>query len=395
MADFHNAGTGNGAGGQGYVSGPASSGAPGQGAGYQQAPGTWSNYSFNAYSQSGAAGYDSWVEPEAPEEDAAEPGSVSAGLPPQWGKALSVAGAVASIALIVGVGVWGYKLVARDVSGVPVVRAIEGPMRVQPVDPGGKPADHQGLAVNAVAAKGTASAPADRLVLAPQAVSLSDEDQPVAAGAAQPQLAAAEPIAQPEALSEEAVTDFQDGEVAALVEELTRGVPSLLDEESEPTPAAAPAIVQPEPLKPVVAAVAKAEVKPAVIAGPGVARSLRPIARPARVASRENVVQAALSTAADASASLDIDPATLPAGTRLAQLGAFESVAVAQAEWERLNGRFGDYLTGKKRVIQKASSGGRTFYRLRAMGFADLSDARRFCSALVAGNADCIPVTTR
>jgi hypothetical protein len=107
------------------------------------------------------------------------------------------------------------------------------------------------------------------------------------------------------------------------------------------------------------------------------------------------VVQAALSTAADASASLDIDPATLPAGTRLAQLGAFESVAVAQAEWERLNGRFGDYLTGKKRVIQKASSGGRTFYRLRAMGFADLSDARRFCSALVAGNADCIPVTTR
>ena len=30
-----------------------------------------------------------------------------------------------------------------------------------------------------------------------------------------------------------------------------------------------------------------------------------------------------------------------------------------------------------------------------AMGFAGLSDARRFCSALVAGNADCIPVTTR
>ncbi len=46
-------------------------------------------------------------------------------------------------------------------------------------------------------------------------------------------------------------------------------------------------------------------------------------------------------------------------------------------------------------MIQKAESGGRTFYRLRAMGFADLSDARRFCSALVAGNADCIPVTTR
>jgi hypothetical protein len=45
--------------------------------------------------------------------------------------------------------------------------------------------------------------------------------------------------------------------------------------------------------------------------------------------------------------------------------------------------------------VQKASSGGRVFYRLRAMGFDDLGDARRFCSALVAENADCIPVVTR
>ena len=60
-----------------------------------------------------------------------------------------------------------------------------------------------------------------------------------------------------------------------------------------------------------------------------------------------------------------------------------------------LSGRFSDYLAGKKRVIQRAESGGRIFYRLRAMGFADLADARRFCSALVAENADCIPVVTR
>ena len=57
--------------------------------------------------------------------------------------------------------------------------------------------------------------------------------------------------------------------------------------------------------------------------------------------------------------------------------------------------RFGDYLNGKDRIVQTAESGGRTFYRLRAHGFADLSDARRFCSALVAEGADCIPVVTR
>ena len=53
------------------------------------------------------------------------------------------AGAAVSLALIVGIGVWGYKMLARDVSGVPVVRAASGkPMRVQPEDPGGSPAMH-------------------------------------------------------------------------------------------------------------------------------------------------------------------------------------------------------------------------------------------------------------
>ena len=56
-----------------------------------------------------------------------------------------------SLALIVGIGVWGTKLIMRDVSGIPVVRAAEGPMRIQPENPGGLPADHQGLSVNDVA----------------------------------------------------------------------------------------------------------------------------------------------------------------------------------------------------------------------------------------------------
>ena len=67
----------------------------------------------------------------------------------QWAFGL---GAVVSLALVAGLGVWGYKLTVRDVSGVPVVRALEGPMRVLPTDPGGKLATHQGLAVNAVQA---------------------------------------------------------------------------------------------------------------------------------------------------------------------------------------------------------------------------------------------------
>ena len=52
-------------------------------------------------------------------------------------------------------------------------------------------------------------------------------------------------------------------------------------------------------------------------------------------------------------------------------------------------------MAERARVIQRADRGGRVFYRLRANGFSDVNDARRFCALLVANNADCIPVTVR
>ena len=77
----------------------------------------------------------------------------------------NLAGAAVSLALIAGVGVWGYKLMVRDVSGVPVVRAASGEMRVRPEEPGGQLARHQGLAVNAIAADGVAAGPVDQVTL--------------------------------------------------------------------------------------------------------------------------------------------------------------------------------------------------------------------------------------
>ena len=50
----------------------------------------------------------------------------------------ALAGATLSLALLVGVGVWSYNLIARDVAGVPVVRAVQGEMRIRPADPGGE-----------------------------------------------------------------------------------------------------------------------------------------------------------------------------------------------------------------------------------------------------------------
>ena len=47
------------------------------------------------------------------------------------------------------------------------------------------------------------------------------------------------------------------------------------------------------------------------------------------------------------------------------------------------------------RVIEAAHSGGSVFYRLRAHGFNDERDARRFCAALIDQKMDCIPVLIR
>ena len=283
----------------------------------------------------------------------------------------NLAGAVVSLALIVGIGVWGYKILVRDVSGVPVVRAAEGPMRIQPDDPGGRQALNQGLAVNEVAAEGTAAGPVEQLILAPEPLDLTLEDTPrkemaEAAPAGEDATPAAE-ADEPRSAEDEAV---QLAAVQSLAQELSAGVAPL--EDLDPVTETAP------------------EAAPTPDATEGLRVSLRPKLRPAGLSNVQRV--AAVTTD---SGPRDVDPDSIATGTRLAQLGAYDSAEVARKEWTRLSGRFEDYLQDKDRVIQKAQSGGRTFYRLRAMGFDDLSDARRFCSALVAENAECIPVVTR
>lgn len=303
-------------------------------------------------------------------------------------------GAGLSLALVVGVGVWGYKLVMRDVSGIPVVRAVEGPMRVAPEDPGGRIARHEGLAVNHVAGTGATTPPPDRLVLAPKPLDLTDEDVPasrITAGATARPPEAVERVAL-ESAAEAPVAEAEDplqalaDRIAADAAPLTRieDAPGTgVFERGEATASAAQ--IAPGPKR---VSAPPSNAIPASV--PGVARSLRPSVRP------DGLRQAVLSTPAPVpDGPRELDPAELPKGTRLVQFGAYDSPEVARSEWARLDARFGDYLEGKDRVIEKATSGGRVFYRLRAHGFADLSDSRRFCAAFVAENADCIPVVAR
>ena len=274
------------------------------------------------------------------------------------------AGAALSVSLMAGLAVWGVELLQRDVSGVPVVRAIEGPMRIAPEDPGGLQAAHQGLSVNAVAADGELGDAAD-LTLAPDPVTLQGEDR--AAGTLDGLAAAARGDGADEAAPVRlAGTDLAVAEVLASLEEdgdsAFGGIPA-------PTPAVLTATD---------AAVA------AVMTPP------RPSPRPA-----DATLVRASASATPVPAAAETDPAAIAPGTRLVQLGAFGSAEVARAEWDRARAAFGPYLEGKSSVVSRTETGGKTFWRLRAVGFEDLADARRFCAVVVSAGENCIPVVQR
>jgi hypothetical protein len=280
-----------------------------------------------------------------------------------------LAGAACSVALVVGLGMWGYKLAVRDVNGVPVVKAMSGPMRIAPENPGGEVADHQGLAVNTVAALGTAAPPPERLVLAPRPLELAPEDSaglspvdPNAVAETAPALAApAVPVPVEPATTENLGPDPK-AVALALAEALAEPLPDTAEDGA------------------------------LQVAG----TTIRPRARPATAATSGEMPVALTDTTTVAATPLaEVDPAAIASGTRLVQLGAFDTPEQARAEWIKLSNQFGPALAGKALVVQAAESGGRTFYRLRAHGFADEASARSFCTTLLEQSASCIPVEQR
>ncbi len=283
-------------------------------------------------------------------------GFAPAAQAPRVTNLVNFAGAALSFALILGVSFWGYKLIVRDVSGIPVVRAMEGDMRVLPDNPGGGVASHTGLSVNEVAALGEAGGPEDRLVLAPRTSGLAQEDleaQPVADVIARVAAEEAEqaPIAQ--------------SDVSALAAQLA----ALGATDATPVEPATPVEAIPETV-------------------PGLATSLRPMIRPASF----RVPTSAGAAPAAASSEVAVTTTTFPTGTNLVQLGAFQSPALAAQEWDRLQSRFGQLMANQERVIQVSNQSSATWYRLRASGFEDRAAARRLCAALQAEGADCIAV---
>jgi hypothetical protein len=318
------------------------------------------------------------------------------------------AGAAVSLTLAGGLAVWAVDLTMRDMSRVPVIAAMEGPMRVAPEDPGGMRAPFQGMALSELTSGGPAGDAPEEVVLAPAPVELEAPALAARRAAAEAGAETLDPVA--DALTgptppPPAIAAPEPADIASLAE------PPLPEAAKLPAPeeVAGDEFAFMSDAVSAVLAEAMADVEPAdrpeTVAGPGLASSTRPAQRPhalrrtpteapiqqpgTQVASIGGTVVTSQRAAADA------DPDALAPGTRVVQLGAFDSRDVALGEWERLSGRFAPYMEGKQRLVQKARTGGRDFWRLRVVGFADAADARRFCSALLAKDAACIPVTIR
>jgi hypothetical protein len=279
------------------------------------------------------------------------------------GRFMHYAGGVTSVALVVGALVWGYKLAVRNVEGVPIVRALEGPMRIAPESPGGSVADHQGLAVNAVAAIGSAAPMPESITLAPRPVELREED---VAGLGSFDAPDASLLTASAGLSDPATLSAPEPELNT-ADAVEAAVLAALTPEEQLAAASADLLDAGAPM-----------------------RSLFPRRRPGAAADPIAQVE-------DVAAVLTpfVDPASLTVGTPLVQLGTFNSEDDARAEWAKIEGRFADLLGGKSVVLQPATSSGSTFIRLRAMGFANEDDARRFCTALLTENTSCVPTTQR
>ena len=279
-------------------------------------------------------------------------------------------GAALSLSLLTGAIGWSYQLIVRDISQIPIVRAQLGPLRVAPDDPGGLTAANQGLSVTQLAVNERPLL-SDEIFLAPAAEVLSEENVALQ-------------------ISEEnsSITNKEKFDTLEVSTENSLDLKILPEQNATGLASNNEAVLSTAAFSP-----KKLEIENAVSLALSLTNevdssfnSLRPKIRPVVLnqIQTDNIAQSVANELV----------VTLPIGSAVVQLGAFESKSLAQIEWQRLEALLGSVLTSKNMMVQKAESGGRVFYRLRAFGFDDLSDARQFCSA-VNDKVACIPVVTR
>jgi len=77
------------------------------------------------------------------------------------------------------------------------------------------------------------------------------------------------------------------------------------------------------------------------------------------------------------------------AGERFCQLAALDTEQLARSEWQHLQLRIPELLSGRTPTIMPADVHGRTFWRLRTGGFRTATEQSVFCSQVHGLGLDC------
>ncbi len=282
-------------------------------------------------------------------------------------------GGIVSLVLILGVVYWAFELGKRDANDVPVIQAMGGVARERPEDPEGTQANNQGLDVNAVLASDETAPVGAETQLAPPPQRAIAEDVPVSD---QPVEITNDPVPVNPALP---VIQATETPVETLTTEPI--IPALTDVSAETTPA---------------------------VADPDMTRPVRRVEQPGLSPSSDqlsNAIAAAIAQeASDNAPTAPVAPIIsepggnvndVPVGTQMIQLGVFDDEQSAVRNWDFLLTNQPDLLNGLNRYIERREAGGRVFYRLRAIGFADTAAASDLCAVLMGRDVQCIPVAAR
>ena len=76
-------------------------------------------------------------------------------------------------------------------------------------------------------------------------------------------------------------------------------------------------------------------------------------------------------------------------GSTMVQLAAVDTEAAAATEWQRLAHKAPELLGDRKLAVMRADRDGKTFWRVRTGGFADLAAAAEFCRKARAKGLGC------
>lgn len=286
---------------------------------------------------------------------------------------LLMAGGLASV---LAVGFSGWSVLGHRHGGVPVIEAPSGPVRVRPDNPGGMQVS--GLTDPAMVGDGSSGG---TLAPPPETPDPQRLRAQVQAGQAPP--SAAPSVTGPSVtastgpVAPSPVSPSMPAVVAA--DRPATAIPS--EGASSPSPSAplarlaTPAAV---PAPPPARLVSRAE-------APVAARAEAPVSRPGAAAPAPVVAASVAAPPVLAAA----PQAAAQAGAVQVQLAAMDSQSGATTEWDRLSRRMPELLEGRHPDVQQVERDGRTLYRVRLGGFADMAQAIGFCAKVRAKGGGC------